>query len=178
MARKIIYYLAMSADGFIARVDGSVDWLDRPTPKGHYGMEKFYAEVDTVVMGHKTYDFAVSHGMKDGMAGKRNIIYSRRGKPPKGAKVEFTRESPKRLAARLRKDKGKDVWMVGGAEIAGAFLDAGELDEMIVHVIPVFIGSGIPLFGAKKRTLGLTLLKSKTFSDGAVQLHYRINRRR
>lgn len=168
----------MSADGFIARADGSVDWLDRPTPKGHYGMARFYASVDTVVMGRKTYDFAFQHGMKNGFSGKRNIIFSRRCKPPKGAKVEFTNESPKRLAARLRKEKGKNIWMVGGAEIAGAFLDAGELDEMIVHVIPVSIGAGIPLFGRKKRTLWMTLLKSKSFSDGAVQLHYRIGKRR
>jgi dihydrofolate reductase len=62
MPRKFIAYLAISADGFIARKDGSVDWLDRPHPKGAYGMPAFLKSIDTIVWGRKTYDWALPHG--------------------------------------------------------------------------------------------------------------------
>jgi dihydrofolate reductase len=75
--RKFIVYVAVSADGFIARPDGSVDWLDRPRPKGNYGMGAFYRSIDTCVLGHKTYDLSVSFGMAEGYTGKKNYVFSR-----------------------------------------------------------------------------------------------------
>jgi len=75
--RKIILYIATSTDGFIARPDGSVDWLDRPRPNGNYGMGAFYRSIDTCVLGRKTYDLSVSFGMRHGYAGKKNYVFSR-----------------------------------------------------------------------------------------------------
>src|SRR5512141_1000172 len=126
MARKIIYYVAVSADGFIARPDGAVDWLDRPQPKGNYGMGKFYQSVDTCLLGAKTYQFAAAHGMKDAYPGKKNYVFSRTLKAPGSARVEVVAEDPKRFAGRLRAEKGKHIWLVGGAELAASFFDAGE----------------------------------------------------
>ena len=71
---KFIIYVAVSADGFIARRDGSVDWLDRPRPKGNYGMAEFYRSVDTCILsGRKTYDLSVGFGMAERYAGKKNL---------------------------------------------------------------------------------------------------------
>src|SRR3954468_18410158 len=125
--RKIIYYLAVSADGFIARPDGAVDWLDRPQPKGGYGMTGFFRSVDTLIFGRKTYDFAVAHGMKDGQPGMKNYVFSRTKTKLPSKKVELVSGGVKAFAQRLRAEKGKHIWMMGGGEIAAAFLDAGEL---------------------------------------------------
>ena len=176
MARKIIYYVAVSADGFIARRDGAVDWLDRPRPKGNYGMGTFYKTVDTCIMGRKTYDFAVAHGMEDAYPGKRNCVFSHTLKKAAGTKVEIVSGGVQSFARRLRAEKGDDIWLVGGGELASAFLDAGELDEFVLHVIPVLIGEGIPLVAPRYRNLPLKLLHTQKFPDGVILLHYAVQR--
>jgi dihydrofolate reductase len=174
--RKIIVYVATSADGFIARPDGSVDWLDRPRPKGNYGMTAFYRSIDTCVLGRKTYDLAVSFGMREGYAGKRNYVFSRRLKKAASPKVSIVNEGVTEFAERLRAEKGKDIWLVGGAELVGAFLDSEQVDEFIIHVIPRMIGEGIPLVAARHRDVPLRLLTSKMFPDGVVRLHYAVRK--
>jgi dihydrofolate reductase len=173
--KKIIAYLAASADGFIARPDGDVSWLDRPRPAGEYGMPAFLRSIDTVVMGRATWEV----GQQIGGAlieGKKNIVLSRTmpsyGIP--GATVENA--SAESLAARLREEKGKNVWLMGGAQVFGEFLDAGVLDEVVIHVVPVLIGTGIPLLDATPRQTELKLRSTRRFSDGVVRLHYDIDR--
>ena len=177
--RKIIVYIATSADGFIARKDGAVDWLDRPRPKGNYGMAEFWKSIDTIILGRKTYDMAVKF-IKEGKAtpgmfrGIRHYVFSR--KPPKKAVegFEFVKEPIKKFAKGLRAQKGKNIFMLGGAGIIGSFLDEGEIDEFVISVIPVFIGEGIPLIAPSRRTLPLKLLATKKFPDGVVKLHYQV----
>jgi dihydrofolate reductase len=180
--RKIILYIATSADGFIGRSDGSVDWLDRPDPNGGYGMVAFYKSIDTILWGRKTYDMALDF-QKKGVAGAafdtkvRNYVFTR-GRPPSPAPagVEFVSETIKAFATRLRAEKGKDIWMMGGAGIIGSFLDEGEIDEFIINVIPTFIGEGIPLIAPHRRTVPLTLISCKKFTDGVAKLHYAVNK--
>ena len=179
--RKIIVSVATSADGFIARKDGAVDWLDRPRPKGNYGMGEFWKSIDTILLGRKTYDFVVQYqkktkGAADIYRGPKYYAFSRR--PPKKVLdgFEFVKEPIEKFAKRLRATKGKDIWMMGGAGIIASFLDAGEIDEFIIHVIPTFIGEGIPLIGPGQRTVPLKLLSTKKFSDGVLRLHYQVER--
>lgn len=136
--RKIIVYIATSADGFIARSDGSVDWLDRPSPKGNYGMGAFYKSIDTILWGRKTYDMVLDF-QKKGVAGSafdtkvKNYVFTRsqrQSAPPTG--VEFVNEPIKAFATRLRKKRGKDIWMMGGAGIIASFLDEGKIDEFMI----------------------------------------------
>jgi len=174
---RIIAYLAASADGYIARRNGDVGWLDRPSPPGNYGMGRFYASVDTVVMGRKTFDLARRFG-QDAYPGKVNYVLSRRRRPGRAGRVAFVRGPIRTLARRLRREARRDVWLVGGAEVFAAFLDAGELDEVIVHVIPVLIGAGIPLLSPRRREVQLRLLGSRRYPDGVVELHYAVRRSR
>jgi dihydrofolate reductase len=176
--RKIIVYIATSADGFIARKDGGVDWLDRPNTAGDYGMLRFYKSIDTILWGRKTYDLVLKF-KKEGkdtpdMGHIRNYAFSR--KPPKrvAAGFEFVKEPIKKFAKRLRARKGKNIWMMGGGGIIGSFLDEGAIDEFIIHVIPTFIGAGIPLIAPRHRTVPLKLVSVKKFSDGVVRLHYSV----
>src|SRR6266566_3438266 len=121
--RKIIVYIATSADGFIARGDGSVDWLDSPNHKCEYGMGGFYKSIDTILWGRKTCDMALEF-QKKGVAGSafdtkvKNYVFTR-GQLPSAAPagVEFVSEPIKAFATRLRRKKGKDIWMMGGASI-------------------------------------------------------------
>lgn len=111
--RKFIVYVATSADGFIARPDGSVDWLDRPRPKGNYGMGAFYRSIDTCILGRKTYDLSVKFGMADGYADKKNYVFSRTLSKVASPKVSLVSEGVRVFAERLRSEKGKKH-LVGG----------------------------------------------------------------
>jgi len=180
--RKIIVYIATSADGFIARLDGSVDWLDRPSPKGDYGMGAFYKSIDTILWGRKTYDMALDFQRK-GVAGSafdtkvKNYVFTRsqpQSAPPAG--VEFVSQPTKAFASHLRRRKGKHIWMMGGAGIIASFLDQGEIDEFMIHVIPNFIGEGIPLIAPARRTVPLKLISCTKFTDGVLKLHYAVRK--
>lgn len=181
--RKIIVYIATSADGFIARKDGAVDWLDRPRPAGDYGMGKFYKSIDTILWGRKTYDKAhrfqeEGKVSSDIYAGIKNYAFSRRPPRKVAPGFEFVKEPIKGFTRRLRSRKGKDIFMMGGAGLIGSFLDEGEIDEFIIHVIPTFIGEGIPLIAPARRTVPLKLLSIKKFADGVVRLHYQVKRKK
>ncbi len=190
-SRKIIVYIATSADGYIARPDGNVDWLNRTRPADDYGMGAFYKSIDTIIFGRKTYEpllqkFAASTTKATDRSKKskartsasriKNYIFSR--KPPEifPPDVEFVREPIKEFTERLRSEAGKDIWMMGGAGIIGSFLDEGEIDEFMVHVIPIFIGDGIPLVQPRHRSIALELLSMKSWPDGVVRLHYGVSR--
>ena len=174
-ARKIVVYVATSADGFIARPDGDVAWLDRPRPRGDYGMGAFYETIDTVLMGRKTYELALKFG-QEAYAGKKNYVFSRTLPAGAGAKVEVVGGDVGEFARRLRVVPGKDVWLVGGAGLTAAFLDAGQVDAFIIHVIPTLIGEGIPLVQPRHRLVPLRLESTRSYPDGVVRLHYSLGR--
>jgi dihydrofolate reductase len=179
--RKIIVYIATSADGYIARSDGSVGWLERPGVAGHYGMSAFYRSIDTILWGRRTYEVALSfqaQGIPDsGFDPKvKNYIFTRRRPPSHSPAVEFVTESVPAFAQRLRAAPGRNIWIMGGAELIASFLDAGEIDEFIIHVIPVLIGEGIPLVAPRHRNVPLRLISSRRYSDGVVRLHYAVDR--
>jgi len=180
--RKIVVYIATSADGFIGRSDGSVDWLERPRPKGNYGMGAFYESIDTILWGRKTCDMALEF-QKKGVAGTafdtrvKNYVFTRGPLPsPVPAGVEFVNEPIKAFATRLRGKEGKNIWMMGGGGIIGSFLDAGEIDEFVISVVPTFIGEGIPLMAAGRRTVPLELMSCTKFPDGVVKLRYAVGK--
>lgn len=175
--RKIIVSIATSADGFIARLDGSVDWLDRPRTAGDYGMSDFFKSIDTILWGRKTYDMALGMKGGGGFGGKtKNYVFTHHPPAKSKAKIEFVNEPINEFASRLRDLPGKDIWMMGGGGLIASFLDAGELDEFIIHVIPTFIGEGIPLIAPKKRTVELTLLSTHPYEDGVVRMHYAVRK--
>jgi dihydrofolate reductase len=181
--RKIIVYIAVSADYYIARPNGGIDWLDRPHPKGDYGMPAFFRSIDTILWGRKTYTQAMDMGLKLSVYGPgvKNYVFSRQPAAASESQiqpgVEFVKEPIKQFAQKLRAQPGKDIWMMGGGEITAAFLDVGEIDEFSIHVIPVLIGEGIPLIAPRHRNIQLALLSTKKFSDGVVHLNYRVDKR-
>lgn len=176
--RKIITYIATSADGYIARPDGDFSWLDRPGSKNNYGYAAFIDSIDAVLWGRKTYEIGLRFGGKNlGMGPKvKNYVFSRNPPRKHPAGIEFVNEPVSDFAKRLRAQPGKDIWMMGGAAIIGSFLDAGEIDEFSIHVIPIFIGEGIPLVQPKHRSIPLKLISTLAFEDGVVHLNYAVGK--
>jgi len=177
--RRVIVHIGTSADGYIARPDGDLEWLtSRPAPKGFYGMDAFMKSIDTKILGRKTYERSLQLGAKFD-ARNPTIVFSRharRANAPSG--VEFATEPIADLVNRLRDQPGKDIWLMGGGDIIASFLDARAIDEFVISMAPVFIGDGIPLIARRHRHVPLQLLSTERFEDGLVQLHYRVNNAR
>ena len=170
--RRVIVHIATSADGYVARADGDLEWLtSRPAPKGFYGMTAFMRSVDTKVLGRKTYEVSLRMGAK--FDSGRNIVFSRHPPPPNAPSgVEFAADAIGPFVSRLREQPGKDIWLMGGGDIIASFLDAQAIDEFVIGVVPVFIGEGIPLIARRHRHVPLELRSVERFEDGLVQLRY------
>jgi len=173
--RKVIVHIATSADGYIARKDGGIEWLtERPAPAGFYGIEAFTQSIDTKVLGRKTYEVSLRMGAKFA-SGDRTIVFSRNPRPKDAPPtVEFTDEAIGVFLNRLRKSQGKDIWLMGGGEIIASFLDAQAIDEFVISVVPIFIGDGIPLIARRHLHVPLSLESVERFEDGLVQLRYTV----
>jgi len=168
--RQVVLGLGISLDGYIARLDGSVDFLFMPKD---YSMGPFFKTIDTAIMGRKTYDVALRmSGGSYSNPGMTNYVFSDTLAPGKRDGVIFVNDSPKSFVASLRKSKGKNIWHMGGGELARAFLADDVVDELYLGVVPVLLGQGLPLFppGFPQRTF--RLVENKSFSRGMISLKY------
>ena len=168
--RKIIVYIATSADGYIARLDGTFDFLFMPKD---FSMAEFFASIDTGIMGRKTYDVAKAQG--EGSFGPKikTYVLSRTLPPGEREGMTFVNGSPQVLVEKIRRSKGKDIWLMGGGEIARDFLKADLVDELHLGVVPVLLGEGLPLFPSGFPQRNFELIENKTFSRGLISLKYR-----
>ena len=174
--RKVIVRIGTSADGFIARPDGDLEWLtSRPAPAGFYGMSEFVKSIDTKVLGRKSYEASVRLGARFDER-TRYIVFSRHPPADAPSRVEFVSDAIGPYVRRLKEQPGKDIWLMGGGELIASFLDEQALDELVLTVAPVFIGEGIPLIARRHRHTPLALQSADRFENGVVQLHYRVER--
>jgi dihydrofolate reductase len=168
--RKVVLGLGISLDGYIARPDGAVDFLFMPKD---YSMGPFFATIDTAIMGRRTYDAVLKMGGGGFSDSKiKNYVFSHSQLPGENGGVTFVNESPKSFLARLRKRPGKDIWLMGGGELARDFLKDDLVDELYIGIVPVLIGEGISLFPSGFPQREFTLLENKTFSRGMIALKY------
>ena len=173
--RKVVVHIGTSADGYIARPDGDLEWLmSRPKPQGLYGMSAFMNSIDTKLLGRKTFERSLRLGAKF-TSNTRTIVFSRQARPAHApSAVEFVNGAIGPFVARLREQHGKDIWLMGGGELIASFLDAHAIDEFVITVAPVFIGDGIPLIARAYRNVALDLDSVEQFEDGVVQLRYQL----
>jgi dihydrofolate reductase len=166
--RKLMLFIATSLDGYIARPEGSIDWM---FTDHDYGYPAFFAGIDTVIMGRKTYDLALSFGAYP-YAGTEGYVFSREQRPPDG-NVAFVSEAPASFVDRLKRLEGRDIWLVGGSEIIAECLAHDLVDELIISVHPLLLGHGIPLFAPGLPELDFALMRAEGFASGLVQSSYR-----
>jgi dihydrofolate reductase len=171
--RKLVYYLAASLDGYIARPDGSIDWLPVPTHKQDYGYAKFLERIDELIIGRKTYEQLLTIGPWP-YDGRKCHVLSRRWAGHRDVHAVFTDTGAAALLRRLRKQPGRDIWLVGGGESAQTCFAAGVVDEIILTIVPLLLGEGRPLFLPRVAGTPLELRDTHTFPDGLVQLHYEV----
>lgn len=174
MTASLIYYVATSLDGYIARPDGRVDWLEPIERSGDdHGYHAFYESIDGLLMGRGTYETVLAMGGDWPYPDKPCTVLTRADLQPAGPQVKIRHSTPQEALAELAEAGCKRVWLVGGGSLAGTCYAAGLLDELIVSVIPHLLGAGIPMFatGLERR---LQLHEQRSFSTGVVQLHYRL----
>lgn len=170
--RKVIVYIAMSIDGYIARPDGDISWLSAvEVPGEDYGYSQFINTVDTVILGRKTYEKVLSFGIPFPHSNKQCYIITHIPKPSEG-NIEFYTGDIPALVTKLKSGQGKSIFVDGGAQVVNEFMKHNLVDEFIISVIPVFLGSGIPLFHEGRPEATMKLIGSHSFSSGLVQLHY------
>jgi dihydrofolate reductase len=176
--RKVKYAVGVSLDGYIAGIGNTLDWLERATRgvKGEdFGLKKLFAEIDTVLMGRKTWEISQKLGAKGNpYKGMRCYVFSRT--LPAGVRdgVEFTSTAPEKLIVSLRKQAGKDVWLCGGGELARDFLRQGLVDEVELGIVPVLLGEGIPAFPQGFPEKALKLTGCVEYKGGVVGLTYSV----
>lgn len=169
---QLVYYVAVSLDGFIAPPDGGVDWLaPYNTGSEDYGFGEFYKTVDALIEGSKTYEQALSFGEWP-HPGKPCWVVTRRKFESKQSEVRFTSVTPVELIHQVSAQGHKRVWLVGGSQLAASFRAAGLITEYVLSIIPVFLGAGRPLFASGGSAENLQLVESKPYPSGLVQVRY------
>jgi dihydrofolate reductase len=189
--RKLVYYVACTVDRFIAREDGSFDFFpmegehfadlfaDFPeTVPGHLretlGVSAANRMFDAVVMGRGTYEVGLSLGVTSPYPQLDQYVVSRTMAQSPDPNVELVSGDPLEAVRELKKREGKDVWLCGGAALAATLFP--EIDELILKVNPILLGSGIPLFAGGVTLTYLDLVDSKIYRNGFTRLHYRLKR--
>jgi len=182
MKTKGIVNIAISRDGYIAREDGDIDWLDKANsavPVGEdCGFAKFMRSIGALVMGRKSYEKVLSFGVWP-YGDTPVIVQSRKPiefPPDAPSSVSHSSESPSDLFERLNREGIERVYIDGGTTIQ-RFLQAEIIDEITLTVIPVLIGSGIPLFGSLREDITLSHKKTITYDFGFVQSTYLVTKK-
>ena len=174
--RKLISYIATSLDGKIAKSDGSVDWLNDSLDSDgpDYGYAAFNDSIDTIIMGNSTYMIGKALSETFPSPDKKNFVLTRNSKQAKNENVTYFSKNPERFVKALKKENGKDIWLMGGSEINSLMLNVNLIDELRLYVIPIALGKGIPLFSKSATETKLTLTSSQSYSNGVVELIYHI----
>jgi dihydrofolate reductase len=166
--RQLILFIASSLDGYIATTTGDVDWLFTDQD---YGYTKFFANIDTVLMGRKTYEQIQNFGEYP-YPGTQGFVFSRKQNSQSDAHVEFISSSVTSFVKNLKTQTGKQIWLVGGAALIQSCLQADLIDELILSIHPIILGEGIPLFPSPLSRKNLSFQHCETFKTGLVQLTY------
>ena len=167
----VTYFVAASLDGFIAGPDGRLDWL---LTDDDYGFASYFGRVDALVMGRGTYDPVEGFGAWP-YGETPSYVFTHRPLETDRS-VEVVSGSVEAFSDRMVSENVGELWVVGGGEVAAAFLAAGRLDAVVVSLHPVILGGGTPLFGTDAPVVPLRLDETRAFPSGLVQLRYTVER--
>lgn len=170
--RPVILYIAMSLDGYIAQPNDDLSFLSLVEKEGEdYGYGELISQVDTVLMGRKTYDWVMGQVDEFPHADKQTFILTRTGRPAIG-NITFYTGNLTDLVNQLKSTEGGSIFCDGGSEIVTELLHCDLIDEIRLSIIPVLVGNGIRLFQDHRPFQNLKLIQTRTYESGLTQLHY------
>lgn len=174
MSREIVVFIGISLDGFIAKENDDLQWLEETEGEGDNGYTDMYQTIDTVIMGKRTYDYIMEHNDTFPYPDKKCYVFSK-SQTGKVEHVEFVQGDLVAFTKNLKQQPGTKIWMVGGADILDAFLQEQLVDEWILTSTPHLLGAGIPLFKQPRPFEDLKLLEIKRYGQ-MVQMHYKVKK--
>jgi len=176
--RKLCIFIATSLDGYIAGPNDDLSFLKTVEKEGEdYGYAAFTADIDTIIIGRRTYDWVVREiGSGHYDNGERDVYVITRTERTVTGRTQFYTGELADLIKELRSRKGKNIYCDGGAEVIDGFLKADLIDELTISVIPILLGGGTRLFKDGRPEQRLELVDSRAFDTGLVQLRYRRKR--
>ncbi|MCU0447980.1 MAG: dihydrofolate reductase family protein [Microscillaceae bacterium] len=172
---KIVLYIAASLDGMIARPDGNLDWLNAipMSEEDDYGYGDFLANIEAIIMGRTTYEEIMGFGVDWPYPGLATYVFTHqpdfRATSPDTYVVS---ENFPEFIRQLQYKAQKDIWLVGGGQLVTYFLNENLLDKMILTIVPIILGKGIPLFPDHPLETSWQLAKVEQFDTGLVSLTY------
>lgn len=172
--RRVVLFIAMSLDGYIADMNGSVDWLSGQSNEveNEDTYSQFAKGIDTVVMGWKTYYQVATELSPSEWVYNDFISYViTHNEETSTGNIKFVRESPSNLVRRLKENNGKDIWICGGASIVQQLMLDGLIDKFYISIIPTILGSGVRLFGTIDEELKLKLTETRNY-NGITEVVY------
>jgi len=168
---RIILNMAVTLDGFIARPDGGVEWCFTDQD---YGFSAFRQTIGTILMGRATYEVVLSFGELP-YQGAECFVFSRNLKDSNSEHIRVLREIDPDYVRQMKAGRDRDIWLMGGGEVTGQFLELGLLDELQLAIHPVLLGEGIAAFGGYSfPPERLKLVSTRTFNTGLLLAVYRI----
>lgn len=168
--RNVILYIATSLDGYIARPDGSVDWL---FTEGEYGYAEFYATIDITLMGRKTYEQVLTFG-EFPYPDKENYVFTHHPDTTTSEHVTFVAKDAVGFIRELKAQEGGDIWLIGGGGLIQTCMQDHLVDELRLFVHPLLLGEGLPLLPPPSESVSLDLLDQRVYANGLLELHYRV----
>jgi dihydrofolate reductase len=175
--RKVIFSVASSLDGRLAARDGGIDWIQH-SDEGMASLGDFWQSIDTILVGRKTYDFGRAKlGTSAPFApGMKCYVFSRTLRPGDDPHVEVVSKGAGEFVRKLKKQPGKNIFLMGGGELAQSFFDEGLIDEVRLSIQPVLLGGGPPLFLPLAHEIKLALTNSQTLKNGCILVTYDVKR--
>jgi dihydrofolate reductase len=170
MSRRMVY-IASSLDGFIARKNGDIDWLEEDPSYDYY--QEFIKNVGVILMGASTYEKVLSFGIGWPYPEQMSYVFTHKKYHTDERNIRFVNQDVSTFMKELQAVTMDDIWIMGGSNLIDQFLKKRLVDEIIIGIQPIILGEGIPLFTVQNE-IKLELTKATSYAKGTVQVHYNI----